>query len=239
MVGSEQAEPQSSLEVSTVIPCHDGERYLAETIRSALAQECGAHEVIVVDDGSTDRTAEVARSFGDAVRFVSQPRGGAARARNRGAELATGRFLAFLDADDVWTPDALARLLAELLADPSPGMAFGKMEQFVSPELPPESRLQFRFNPEPAQARMCGTVLARRDAFERVGAFSPELASGEFIDWLSRAEHLGVKAAAVDALVLRRRLHHWNHGVVRRDANHDYLRVVKAALERRRSAASA
>jgi glycosyltransferase involved in cell wall biosynthesis len=185
-----------------------------------------------------DRSADVVRGFAGAVRLLSQPRSGAARARNHGAGLATGRYLAFLDADDVWTPDALARLLAVLEADPAIGMAFGKMEQFMSPELPVDSR-QFKFAPEPAQARMCGTVLMRREVFAEVGELSADLASGEFIDWLARAQHLGVETAAVDALVLRRRLHHWNHGVVRRDASVDYLRVVRAALERRRSAATA
>jgi glycosyltransferase involved in cell wall biosynthesis len=238
MLESGKAEPQDPPRVSTVIPCHDGERYVAEAIRSALAQPCTPHQVIVVDDGSSDRSPEIVRSFGGAVRLERQPRGGAARARNLGAGLATGRYLAFLDADDLWVPDTLPRLLAVLEADRSLGIAFGKMQQFVSPELPPESRLQFRFSPEPVPARLCGSVLVRRDVFARVGALSAELASGEFIDWLSRAEHLGVRAAAVDALVLRRRLHHWNHGVVRRDANLDYLRVVKAALDRRRSAAS-
>jgi hypothetical protein len=84
---------------------------------------------------------------------------------------------------------------------------------------------------------MCGTVLVRRTEFERVGGFAPELVSGEFIDWLARAEHLGVRTVALDAVVLRRRLHRTNHGVVRRDARQDYLRVVKAALDRKRAAA--
>ena len=231
------AESPAAPLVSTVIPCHDGERYVAEAIRSALAQSCTPHEVMVVDDGSTDRSVEIVRGFGDEVRLLRQPRSGAARARNHGAGLATGRYLAFLDADDLWTPDALARLVAALEADPAIGVAFGKMEQFMSPELPPGSR-PFQFAPEPAQARMCGTVLMRREVFADVGELSADLASGEFIDWLARAQHLGIRMVAVDALVLRRRLHHWNHGVVRRDASSDYLRVVRAALERRRAAAA-
>ena len=231
------AESQARPLVSTVIPCHDGERYVAEAIQSALAQACAPHEILVVDDGSADRSVEVVRGFGDAVRSLSLPRSGAARARNHGAALATGRYLAFLDADDLWTPDALPHLLAVLESDPATGMVFGKMEQFVSPELPPDSR-SFKFAPGAAQARMCGTVLMRREVFAEVGELAADLASGEFIDWLARAQHRGVRTAAVDALVLRRRLHHWNHGVVRRDASQDYLRVVKAALERRRAAAA-
>lgn len=235
------SEPQPLRElplVSTVIPCHDGERYVAEAIRSAIGQACSPHEILVVDDGSEDASADVVRGFGDAVRLLQQPRRGAATARNLGARHASGRYLAFLDADDLWPADALARLLAVLEADPALGIAFGKMEQFMSPELPTDSR-HFQFDPAPVQARMCGTVLMRRDVFLQVGDLAPELTSGEFIDWLARAQHLGIPTGAVDALVLRRRLHHWNHGVVRRDATQDYLRVVKAALARRRAAASA
>ena len=233
----EPTDSRSRPLVSTVIPCHDGERYVAEAIRSALSQACAPHEVLVVDDGSADGSADVVRGFGDAVRLLRLPRSGAARARNHGAALATGRHLAFLDADDLWTPGALAQLLGALESDPATGMVFGKMEQFVSPELVGDSRT-FMFAPGAVQARMCGTVLMRREVFAEVGELSPDLASGEFIDWLARAQHLGVGTAAVDALVLRRRLHHWNHGVVRRDSSQAYLRVVKAGLERRRAAAS-
>ena len=236
MVEAAHGGPRAFTRVSTIIPCHNGERYLAETLHSALGQPCDNHEIIVVDDGSTDGTADVVRSFGDAVRYIRQGQGGASRARNRGVENANGGALAFLDADDLWTSNALPLMLAALEADPSNGMVVGMMEQFVSPELPPEARDSFRFSPDPVPARMCGSVLVRRTEFDRVGAFSPELASGEFIDWLSRAEHLKVKSVTIDAVVLRRRLHRRNHGVVRRDTRQDYLRVVKAALDRKRAA---
>ena len=237
MVDAVHGGPRTSIRVSTIIPCHNGERYIDETIRSVLHQGGEGLELIVVDDGSTDRTPELVRAFGGDVRYVRQPHGGASRARNLGIELATGQALAFIDADDLWTDHALSRMVAKLESDPSIGMVVGQMEQFVSPELPPAARLEFRFSPDPVPARMCGTVLVRRAEFERVGGFAPELASGEFIDWLARAEHLGVKTATVEAVVLRRRLHRSNHGVVRRDARQDYLRVVKAALDRKRAAA--
>jgi glycosyltransferase involved in cell wall biosynthesis len=222
--------------VSVVIPCYNGERYVAETIRSVLRQDCGRIEIIVVDDGSTDRSREVVTAFGASVRLAPQPRGGAARARNLGAGLATGALIAFLDADDLWTDHALRSLMAPLERDPSLAMTVGLMEQFVSPELPDGARHGFRFSPDAVPARMCGSVLVRRAEFERVGEFSPLLASGEFTDWILRAEAAGLRFATVPELVLRRRLHLLNHGVVRKDARQDYLKVVKAALDRRRAA---
>jgi glycosyltransferase involved in cell wall biosynthesis len=235
MADVSQHVPSGGMRLSAVIPCHDGERYVAEAIRSVLAQAQPAIEVIVVDDGSTDGTPEAVRAFGGAVRYERVAHRGAAAARNHGAGLATGDAIAFLDADDLWTAGALSALAAALTASPAAGMALGRMEQFVSPELPETDRSRFQFSPDPVAARMCGTVLVRRDAFDRVGGFSPRLASGEFIDWYLRAEHLGVRTVTIDQVVLRRRLHHWNHGVTRRDTRQDYLQVVKAALDRRRA----
>jgi glycosyltransferase involved in cell wall biosynthesis len=93
--------------VSVVIPCYNAALFLAETIRSALGQTCAPAEVIVVDDGSTDDSARVARSFGPPVRLVCQPNQGESVARNRGVEEAAGEWVAFLDADDVWEPNKL------------------------------------------------------------------------------------------------------------------------------------
>lgn len=223
--------------ISVVIPCHDGERYLADTLRSVLGQGHRPLEIIVVDDGSSDHSAQTVLAFGDAVRLARQPHRGAASARNRGVELATGGRIAFLDADDLWTPQALVRMGAALAAHPEAGMVVGHMQQFASPELSDEVRAAFRFSPEPVAARVCGTVLVRRSAFDRVGGFATGLESGEFIDWIARAEEAGVTAVTIPDLVLRRRLHGRNHGLVRRDARQDYVRLVKAALDRRRAAA--
>lgn len=237
MVDAMKDIPRARTRITTIIPCHDGGRYVAETIRSVLAQGVAGNEIIVVDDGSSDHSADVVRSFGESVRYHHQAHRGAGAARNVGVELATGPILGFLDADDLWTPGVLARWVAVLERDPAVGMVVGHMEQFVSPELPPPARDEFRFPPAPALARMCGSVLIRRTEFDRVGGFSPGLASGEFIDWCLRAEELGVRTETLPDVVLRRRLHRQNHGVVRRDARADYVRVAKAALDRRRAAA--
>ena len=93
--------------VSVVIPAYNCERYLGRAIRSVLAQTYPRIECIVVDDGSTDGTAEVIDRFGSAVRAIRQENGGAAAARNAGIRTATGRYIAFLDADDYWLRNKL------------------------------------------------------------------------------------------------------------------------------------
>src|SRR5438105_4680193 len=102
--------------VSAVIPVHNGQRYLGEAISSVLAQAHAVIECLVIDDGSTDATGEVAAGFGEPVRYVRQPRAGVSVARNRGAELAGGELVAFLDHDDAWLPRKLELQIAALRA---------------------------------------------------------------------------------------------------------------------------
>jgi glycosyltransferase involved in cell wall biosynthesis len=111
--------------VSVVIPLYQTERYIAETLRSVLAQTFASFEVVVVDDGSADRGPVIAGSTGDPrVRVVSQENRGLAGARNTGIRHARGRYIALLDADDLWEADKLARHVAALAADSTVGVSF-------------------------------------------------------------------------------------------------------------------
>ena len=92
--------------VSVIIPVYNGERYLAEALDSVLRQSHPADEIIVIDDGSTDGSAKIIESFRASVEYHWQPNGGPGAARNLGVTLAHGAFLAFLDADDLWTEDS-------------------------------------------------------------------------------------------------------------------------------------
>lgn len=109
-------------EFSVIIPAYNSEATLARALDSVFAQTWPAHEVIVIDDGSSDDTLQVARGFGDRVRIIHQSNAGVSMARNRGAEAATGDWLAFLDADDWYYPDRL-RWHAEWIAQ-DPGLDF-------------------------------------------------------------------------------------------------------------------
>lgn len=104
----EAADPACPL-VSVVIPTYNAAEFLGETLDSVLAQTYPNLEVIVVDDGSTDATPELLRTYGERITVLRQANAGQAAARNRGARLARGEFLAFLDSDDLWDPDKIAR----------------------------------------------------------------------------------------------------------------------------------
>ncbi len=224
-------------DISVIVPCYDTRRYLGEALESALAQRPAPAEVIVVDDGSTDGSPEIAESFGERVRCHRTSHRGISPARNTGLALARGALVAFLDADDVWTTDSLACRLEALEAGNRPECAAGLVEQFVSPELPDDVRQALACPPGTSRGRLAGALLVRREVFERVGSFEETLRVGETLDWVARADAAGVVTCTVERVVLRRRLHDANTGTRERDLRADYLRVLKGSLDRRRAAA--
>lgn len=110
--------------VSVVIPAYNAERFLAQAVESILGQTYRDFEIIVVDDGSTDATPSVIDSFGDRIRPIRQPNAGVSVARNAGFRCATGEFVAFLDADDLWELAKLERQIALLDRRPDAGLCF-------------------------------------------------------------------------------------------------------------------
>lgn len=228
--------PMGGRSVSVVIPVYNCERYLAAAIRSALAQTEPAHEVLIVDDGSTDGSASIARCFGAPVHYLSQLHAGLSAALNRGVEQARGAFLAFLDADDLWAEDKLARQLDTLGADPTLDAVFAYVEQFASPELDPAARPSLPEGGGLAPGYLAGTLLIRAEALRRVGPFDPRWQIGNFCDWYLRAREAGLRHAMLPEVLLRRRLHPDNLGIRERARRQDYARILKHALDRRRKA---
>ena len=225
----------AAVDISVVVPLHNGERYVADALRSILDQTLEPTEVIVVDDGSTDRGPEVVREFGPPVRCFSLPHVGLAAGLNVGLREVRGSLIASLDADDLWTRDKLALQVAALEQDPRLDLVFGRVEQFYSPDLATSERAPVR---AATGALMRSAMLARREAIERVGPFDVRWRVGDFVDWYARAVEAGLRIAAVPQLVMRRRIHASNMSRLAGDDRADYVRLVKAALDRRRARAT-
>lgn len=225
----------TKLLLSVVIPCHNNARYLGEAIQSVLAQNRLPVQIIVVDDGSTDETERVARSFSQ-IEYSKQAQSGAAAARNRGVEQARGEWLAFLDADDLWTTGKIERQMKvfEVLENDEPTMVFGHVQQFFSDDLDDATRAKTRLADEFLPAYVPGAMLMRREDFLRVGTFGTTWEIGEFLDWYGRAVEIGFRSHVLPEIVLRRRIHATNQGMTKRDCQRDYVRILKAALDRRR-----
>jgi glycosyltransferase involved in cell wall biosynthesis len=219
--------------VSVVIPVRNGARYLGEAIESVLSQGIRELDLIVVDNGSTDGSRAVAESFGVPVRLIDEPRRGAAHARNSGAALARGEYLAFLDADDLWATGKLARQMQELEARQDVDMVFTFGENFLSPELTEAQRLEVRFATGIGPFILPSAMLARRKSFFMVGPF-PDLREGEFIAWYGLALSMGIRSEVIPEALVRRRVHLTNSTRLAPRPG-DLLRAASMVLERKRS----
>jgi glycosyltransferase involved in cell wall biosynthesis len=221
-----------------MIGVYNGAAYLGEAIDSVLAQSHEPIQLIVVDDGSTDGSGEIAKAYGPRLRCIRQERGGMAAARNRAVEAATGEFFAFLDADDRFPADKIARQLATFEKDPDLDVVYGHVTEFLSPDLDEEARALLRAPNHNVPWPTPNLMLVRRDAFFRVGLFSTGLRVGIGVDWHARSNELGLRSALPPILALERRLHAQNNGIRERQFKPQYLHVLKASLDRRRAGAS-
>jgi glycosyltransferase involved in cell wall biosynthesis len=220
--------------VTVIVPVYNGEKYLKEALDTIFAQTHPLVEVVVIDDGSTDGTAEIAANFGSKVHIIRKQNGGIGAARNIGVEAATGDYIAFLDADDLWTESKLLQQLQLFRKDPALDMVFGEVAQFFSPDMDPASLEKYRSLPPQMKCQFAGTMLIKRTSFEKVGLFSTTLQVGEYIDWYCRAQELKLKQGVLPELVLKRRIHGANTTLQRRDSRSDYLRILHESLQRRR-----
>jgi len=221
--------------ISIIIPLYNAEKYFSEAINSIIDQAIHSFEIIVVDDASTDESIKVARQFDDKITLLELPKNnGSGAARNRGIEIATGDYLAFIDADDLWCKGRLEKQLNLLENNPDIDVVFGQVEQFISPELPLEDQSKLRAELKKMPGYVAGGMLIRKKTFMKVGLFDEKLELGEFIDWYSRAKDLGLKIQMTDEVVLKRRIHTTNMGVYKKQHLKDYTSVLRAALARKR-----
>ena len=201
------------MDVGVVIPAFNGEQYLAEALDSVLAQTLVPNRVVVVDDGSTDGTAEVARHFGGVVTCVSQVNHGMAAARNRGVEELATEWLAFLDQDDVWLPTKLERQFMSVAAThrkvvftgirvvdsrltPFADMGIGTVRTDLK-------ALLFRDAAIPQSTP--STILIERSLFELVGGYDENLGMSADWDFLVRLRLQTEFAYVPEPLALYRR----------------------------------
>jgi glycosyltransferase involved in cell wall biosynthesis len=221
--------------ISTIIPVYNRERYLSEAIESVLAQSYPSIELIIINDGSTDSSAEIAKRFTNkSGQYFYQENSGIGAARNQGIRLAKGEYLAFLDSDDIWLPEKLSLQFDAMRTNPKNNMVFGHVLNFLSPEL---SNTEHKFDPNAEKifpGYFASALLIKREDFLKVGYFSTGWQVGEFIDWYARAQEIGMKPHMLPDLLVKRRIHQTNIGVTKRNSRKDYAHILRSALERRR-----
>ncbi len=228
--------------VSCIVPVWNASGYVGAALRSIAHQTYTSIEIVVVDDGSDDGSADAALAACPEARVLRQPHAGPGAARNRGVVSSRGTWLAFLDADDLWHREKLARQLAALEQLPHFGFSLTHVRNFWSPELPESMRRR----DDPLVSRvwrgiLCSTLLVRRKVFDRIGPFSESLVVGEDRDWFLRAERLGVRHLVLPDVLALRRIHRQNLGRRLSEVNRTAIveraqRLIDArrAAERRR-----
>lgn len=188
--------------VTAIVVVYNGEKYLNDCLRSIVDQDYHPLETLVIDDGSTDSTPDIIKSFGGKIRYYRQKNGGEASARNKGIELANGDYINFLDADDIWCPGKISTQVAVLDEYPQYGVVFGDFCRIND---------SFRYNSfhelniEPMKSKIDSnwsgwlfprmlldswvhiiTAMARKNVFSAIGEFNSENIIGTDYDFWIR-----------------------------------------------------
>lgn len=223
------------MRISTIIPAYNADRYIAAALDSVLSQTRPPDDIIVVDDGSTDGTPDVLKTYAARIRIITQENQGGPRALNVAIAAATGDTLSFLDADDLWLPEKLRVQAAVLSADHELEAVFGMIQQFVSPDLDAADTPGYIVSTEAAPGISKDTLLICRQAFDRIGPFHEKYGSSDFVDWYARAIGLGLRSRMLPDLVAMRRHHPGNMGRrMRSEQQSETLQILKRSLDMRR-----
>lgn len=226
-----------NMTISAVIPAYNCEKYIARSIDSVLNQTRPVNEIIVVDDGSTDHTAQIVKSYGDQVRYIYQENAGVSAARNTGIQAASCDWIAFLDADDEWLPAYLDRQIRVLQEHPD---LVWTISNFFTCSCS-ENRRASRIEPDRAKAvfgeqsviddflfaclkgfRACSdTIIIKKEIFNSIGMFKTDIHKGEDLDMWWRIAYryprigLNIEPLAVYHLAVEgsgnKRVENWRH----------------------------
>jgi glycosyltransferase involved in cell wall biosynthesis len=223
--------------ISVIVPAYNAEKYLAEALDSIFGQDYPDQEVIVVDDGSTDGTAAVARSYPQ-VRYVWQHNQGNGVAWNTGLAHAAGELISFLDADDVWLPGKQSMEAEFLAGHPESGCVLAAMRNFLQPDAAQPAWVSDEMLRQDFKAYSLGTLMAHRWVFEQIGNLNPTMAFGCDMDWFIRLIESGISFTRLSGVLLRRRIHATNMTTNNTLPEQHRVRILKRSLDRRRAKAA-
>ncbi len=226
-------------EISVIIPTRNYGRYIGEALESVITQSLPAAEILVIDDGSEDDTAEMVAKFSARVRYYFSEKKGLGAARNLGVRFSSGEMIAHLDADDIWIPKKLEKQAEEFMKTPDLDIAGGMMQPFFCKHMDPDKKRKIYCSPLPLPGFSASVLLVRRSSFFKVGFYREDLPGGEDLDWFLRAREIPLKEKMVDELLAYRRLHDANSSMIRHHAHASRLQVLRESLERRKETAPA
>lgn len=218
--------------VSVIIPVYNGEHFIKEAIENVLSQKYPSLEIIVVNDGSTDSTDEIIKQLPVDMRYFNQDNFGPSAARNKGIRDASGEFITFLDADDLWPENNLNIMVDAMLENPDMDVIRGYAQLM---EFNNESgRYEYAGNPKESFPHYIGAAIYRKSAFEKVGLFDHTLRFGEDADWFLRAKEIDLKIERLEETSLFVRRHGGNMTAGKNLVELNLLKVGKKFVERRK-----
>lgn len=208
--------------VSVIIPVKDGERFLKETIQSVIAQTYEEIEIIVVDNGSTDHSAKIAKSFLEVKYFFYDHKLQNAAARNFGFKKSKGEFVCFLDHDDLFLPDKTIEQLEYFRKHPEVDFVYGLADGFLEANTPKPAWVREGSLKKGSLDMSPCTWMVKRSLLGKIGAFNEDFIYTCDVEWFVRAQRKGAKIAYLEKSVARKRVHDGNQS-----AHPDPLQVKK------------
>ncbi|MDA9176249.1 glycosyltransferase family 2 protein [Alphaproteobacteria bacterium] len=218
----------SSQITSVIVPVFNGENYLEQALYSVLQQSEACQEIIIVDDGSTDRTAEIAQKFclNPNTRYVRQENAGHAAALNTGVSFVQGDLVAFIDHDDLWLPRKLALQTDLLRNNPTVDLVFTEMQNFADGE----GARGLKFSTTQMAGFLPGTMMVRKQVLRVLDSFDESLRKGFFLPWFKRLETRGLTMRVIPELLYKRRIHGGNTAICGQQADYrDYFAAIRKA----------
>ena len=216
--------------ISITIPSYNGEKYIAQCIESIQSQDIPV-EILVVDDGSTDRTLEIAQYMGCEI-IRKQRRSGPVSSKNVGIAAARGAYWLTIDQDDRLAPGALYALYEAMTRLKNAPIVMAKVKDFCSPDTPDQQRFCKK---EPFYGILTGSTLFKKQIFDVIGKFREDIITGDVIDLTNRLLRHHIEIKKIDFVSCYRRIHGQNYGCTNQsDEYKDYAKMLRERLRIRR-----
>lgn len=217
--------------ISIIVPVFNGEKYIGDTLESIMSQVYEKKEIIVVNDGSTDKSEKIIRSL-PKIKYVCQKNAGVPVARNRGLEEAKGEFIAFSDQDDLWKPNKLTDQVNYLMEHPEVEYVISMRKTVLEEGVEPPGWLKKELLDSENIDHSPSSLLARKSVFKKVGIFNPDLENASDVDWFFRAKDAGIKKGVIQKVHYLKRIHQDNQSYRVKELHNEYLQLIKHSLKR-------
>ncbi len=217
--------------VSVIIPVYNGEKFVLDALQTIYDQKYKPLEIIIVDDGSTDKTAEKVPTTDKNIKYIYQENAGPSSARNKGLTMAKGEFVVFLDIDDLWMKDRLKKYVSFLLEHSEIDVVMGQIQCFC---LSDNKEGKYEKYLEPFVSFNIGAALFRKSVFKKVGIFDEKLRFGEDTDWFMRAREKNIGIKVFQEISLLHRFHESNMTKGKNMKELNVFKVLKMSIHRRK-----